>query len=151
MGLFEHSFVQICMQINNYFLNDMTAIFDAWWHIVRFWFAKKRLTTYFDPSLIRALHVVGGLHYKSDGGDEGGCMKSVSGGLQMSSRRALPNFTVWKEQLSLQTCNKHHWKCVKTPTGFAMREFWSGKLSSPVFQQMERPTEETANAVCSSE
>lgn len=50
-------------------------------------------------------------------------MKSVSGGLQMSSRRVLPNFTVWKEQLSLKTCEKHHWKCVKTPTGLVMREF----------------------------
>lgn len=148
MGLFEHSFVQICMQINKDFLNDMTAIFDAWWHIGRFWFAKKRLTAYFDPSSSCGRMC---LHYKSDGGDEGGCMKSVSGGLQMSSSRALPNFTVWKEQLSLQTREKRHWKCVKTPTGFVMREFWSGKLSSPVFQQMERPTEETTNAVCSSE
>lgn len=78
--------------------------------------------------LMRALHVVGCVYVTKamEEPKEAG-WKACRGGLQMS-RRVLPNFTVWKEQRSLQTREQHCWKRAQTPAGLVMREVWSGKF-----------------------
>lgn len=79
-------------------------IFDARWHIGRFWFVTTRLNICFGSELFlwRDLFITEGVEEMK------GLHGNHIGGLLRSSRRVSLDFTAWKEQRRFQIREKHH-------------------------------------------